>query len=117
MTIVPLYPPRHKDLAAYIDSAWDATPDLSIHVEAVHRLSDFGAVVTHTASGTNREGFGVEWRMIHIYTVDGTMISRCEMFDEQDLDAALARFDELHPSRLRLGNAGKPGLRASLGTF
>ena len=96
---------KAKDLAAYIDSAWDATPDLSIHVEAVHRLSDFGAVVTHTASGTNREGFGVEWRMIHIYTVDGTMISRCEMFDEQDLDAALARFDELHPSELPLKNA------------
>nr|WP_123025282.1 BTAD domain-containing putative transcriptional regulator [Mycolicibacterium stellerae] len=96
---------KAQDLAAYIDSAWDATPDLSIHVEAVHRLSNFGAVVTHTASGTSREGFGVEWRMIHIYTVDGTMISRCEMFDETDLGAALARFGELHPSGHRLENA------------
>jgi hypothetical protein len=26
---------------------------------------------------------------------DGDLISRCELFDEADLDAALARFDEL----------------------
>ncbi len=96
---------KARDLGAYINSAWEATPDLSIHVEAVHRLTDFGAVLTHTASGTSREGFGFEWRMIHIYTVEGTLIDRCEMFDEQDLDAALTRFDELHPSGLRLENA------------
>ena len=96
---------KARDLGTYIDSAWEATPDLSIYVEAVHRLDGNGAVVTHTASGTTAEGFGVEWRMIHIYTVDGTLINRCEMFDEQDLDAALARFDELHPSGLRLENA------------
>ena len=80
-------------------------------MEAVHRLDGNGAVVTHTASGTTAEGFGVEWRMIHIYTVDGTLINRCEMFDEQDLDAALARFDELHPSGLRLENAASKGIR------
>ncbi len=28
-------------------------------------------------------------------TIEGDLISRCEMFDEADLDAALARFDEL----------------------
>ena len=30
-------------------------------------------------------------------TVEGDRISRCEKFDEADLDAALARFDELSP--------------------
>jgi hypothetical protein len=30
-----------------------------------------------------------------LYTVDGDLINRCELFDEADLDAALARFDEL----------------------
>ena len=32
-------------------------------------------------------------------TVDGDLISRCEFFDEADLDAALARFDELSRRR------------------
>ena len=33
------------------------------------------------------------------------MINRCEVFDEPDLDAALARFDELQPQAPRLENA------------
>ena len=32
-------------------------------------------------------------------------VSRCEIFDEADLDAALARFEELHPQTPRLENA------------
>ena len=70
-------------------------PEMSIYMEAVHRLSDLGVVVTHTARGISQEDFGAEWRMIDIFTVDGDLISRLEMFDEADLDAALARFDEL----------------------
>ena len=34
------------DMTAYIRAALDDTPDLSIYLEAVHRLSDLGAVVT-----------------------------------------------------------------------
>jgi hypothetical protein len=30
-----------------------------------------------------------------VLTVDGDLINRCEIFDEADIDAALARFDEL----------------------
>ncbi len=33
--------------------------------------------------------------MINLVTVEGDLFNRCEMFDEADLDAALARFDEL----------------------
>jgi hypothetical protein len=33
--------------------------------------------------------------MADILTVEGDLISRCEIFNEADLDAALARFDEL----------------------
>ncbi len=73
----------------------DQVPDISIYMEVVHRVSDLGAVVTHTARGISDEDFGAEWRMIVLYTVDGELISRCEMFDEADLDAALARFGEL----------------------
>ena len=71
-------------------------PILRIYVAAVHRLTDLGAVVTHAAQGVSQEGFDAEWRMLFIFTVDGDLISRCEIFDEADLDAALARFDELN---------------------
>ena len=40
-----------------------------------------------------------------LLTVDGDLISRCELFDEADLDAALARFDELSRPAPRLENA------------
>ena len=40
------------------------------------------------------EGFTAEWRMIYVVTVEGNLIARCEIFDEADLDAAFARFDE-----------------------
>jgi hypothetical protein len=87
-------------MAAFIGSVWELTPDLKIHSEAVHRISDLGAVVTHVAHGLTSEGFDAEWRMIAIFTVDGDLISRYEMFDEADLDAALARFDDLsRPTR------------------
>ncbi len=39
--------------------------------------------------------------MIDIFT-KGDLISRCEMFDEADIDAAIARFDELSPPALHL---------------
>ena len=38
---------------------------------------------------------------IHLFTVEGELLSRCEIFDEADIDAAIARFDEL--SRRRRG--------------
>ena len=38
-------------------------------------------------------------------TVDGDLVNRCEVFDEADLDAALARFEELSRPAPRLENA------------
>jgi hypothetical protein len=93
-----------NDLPASIRSALDLTPDLSIHIETVHRLSSFGAVVTNTSSGTSQEGFQAEWRMIQLLTVEGDQINRLEVFDETDLHAALARFDELDRLAPRLEN-------------
>ncbi len=77
----------------------------SVYIEAVHRLSELGAVVTQALKGTSQEGFDAEWRMIELLTVEGDLINRCEIFDEADLDAALARFEELHPQAPRLENA------------
>ena len=65
-----------SDLSAFIDAGWGQFSDISIYMEAVHRLSDLGAVVTHTARGASREDFDAEWRMIDLYTVEGELISR-----------------------------------------
>ena len=104
-------------MTASIRAAWDVTPDLSIYIEAVHRLSDLGAVVTHVAHGTSHEGFDAEWRMIELLTVDGDLINRCELFDEADLDAALARFDELSSTGTAAGKRGEPSVRALPGVL
>ncbi|WP_336584509.1 BTAD domain-containing putative transcriptional regulator [Mycolicibacterium tusciae] len=93
------------DKAAYIRATWDQTPDVRIHIEAAHRLNDLGAVVTYHTSGTSLQGFGAEWRGIAVSTIDGGRINRSELFDEADLDAALARFDELSRPVPRLENA------------
>ncbi len=93
------------DLAAYIRATWDLAPQATLYIEAVHRLSDLGAVVTHAAYGTSHEGFDAEWRDDGIVTVEGDLINRCEIFDEADVDAALARFDELSRPAPRLENA------------
>jgi hypothetical protein len=93
------------EMHAFLDAAWNLAADLSNSIEAVHRLDDLGAVVTHTAHETSQEGFDAEWRVITFVTVEGDRINRCEVFDEADLDVALARFEELHPQARRLANA------------
>ena len=94
-----------RDASEFFRSTWDITPDVRIDAEAVHRLTSLGAVVTHVVHGTSEDGFDAEWRISSIVTVNGDLISGCELFDEADLDAALARFDELSPQAPRLENA------------
>jgi hypothetical protein len=94
-----------SDLPALIREVWDLTPDLNLQIAAVHRLSSLGAVMTRELHGTSQEGFAAEWRMIQLLTVEGDRINRSELFDETDLAAALARFDELHTRAPRLENA------------
>ena len=53
---------------------------------------------------TSQDGFEAEWRVITVATVEGDMLSRCEVFDEADLDAALAKFDQLSRPAPRLEN-------------
>ena len=47
---------RAGDMAASIRAALDSCRDLSIYIEAVHRLTDLGAVVTHVAHGDLARG-------------------------------------------------------------
>jgi hypothetical protein len=83
------------DLAASIRAVWDLTPNASIYIEAVYRLDERGAVATTVLKGTSLEGLDAEWRMINLFRVEGDVYSHVEVFDEADLDAALARFTEL----------------------
>ncbi|MDT5080135.1 MAG: hypothetical protein QOJ80_4772 [Mycobacterium sp.] len=91
-------------LAEYLDVSWDLTPELRMYIETVHQLSDVGAVFTLAAHGASRDGFDAEWRLVEILTGEGQVDNRCEIFDEADLDAALARFEELQPQARRLEN-------------
>ncbi|MEM6106015.1 BTAD domain-containing putative transcriptional regulator [Mycobacterium sp. 050272] len=92
-------------MVEYLRAGWEFDQHIQFYVEAVHRLSDLGAVVTHSGNGTSREGFDAEWREVMLYTTDGDMFNRCEVFDEADLDAAIARFDELSRPTPQLENA------------
>jgi DNA-binding SARP family transcriptional activator len=107
----PVVTSEAADLGASIRAVWDLIPSISIYIEAVHRLSELGAVVTQALKGTSQEGFDAEWRMIDIYTVEGDLLSRSEIFDEADLDAALARFEELQPQTSRLENAASQAVQ------
>ena len=93
------------DLGENLRAAWDLTPELKGYIEVVHRLSGLGAVVTHAAHGTTHDGLDAEWRGIHFLTLDGGMVNRCEIFDEADIHAALAKFNQLSLPALRLKNA------------
>ena len=50
-------------------------------------------------------------------TVDGDLISRCELFDEADLDTALAKFEQLNRPAPPLENAATRVATAPLGVF
>ncbi|MGA5466087.1 BTAD domain-containing putative transcriptional regulator [Mycobacterium sp. NPDC050041] len=93
------------EMAAYLSAAWDDSPGTRIQIEEVHRLSVFGVVVTHSSTGTSRDGFEAEWRDVNLMTMDGELVGRSELFNESDLDAALARFDALSRPAASLENA------------
>ena len=93
------------DVFKYVRVGWNQIPDITFHIEAVHHLSNLGAVVTQAGHGTSKEGFDAEWREIHLMTVEGELFNRSEIFDEADVDPALARFAQLSRPAPRLENA------------
>ena len=84
---------------------WNGTADLSNSIEAVHRLNDRGAVVTHVSKKARERASPPSGGGSAFSRSDGDLIDRLEVFDEADIDAALARFEELQPHTRRLENA------------
>src|ERR1700743_1908201 len=70
------------DLSAYIRAGYDLGQAVRPYAEAVHRLSDLGAVFSYAAHGVSHEGFDAEWQGIDIPTIDGGMVHGCEFFRE-----------------------------------
>ncbi len=94
------------ELTAFIRASWDLTSrPQTLTSRLVHRLSDLGAVFTHASHGTSQEGFDAEWRDDRPLDGRRRPDQSLEMFDEADLDAALARFDELDRRAPQLENA------------
>ncbi|WP_081293082.1 hypothetical protein, partial [Mycobacterium colombiense] len=106
-----------SDMTPAIHTLFDLTPDFHVHIDTVHRLSDFGAVITNKAHGSSRDGLGVEWRMVMLLIVDQDRLARCEVFDENDLDAAIARFEQLHPKASRSENRASRAVEQFLAHF
>ena len=82
-------------MTAYVRAFWTNGPKSGAYISRF-----IGSTTSERYSSTfsrdrRQEGFDAEWRMIDLMTVEGDLISRAELFDESDLDVALARFDEL----------------------
>ena len=102
----------HRHAIAFEDGAFTAylrdilgrEQLITNYIEAVHRLNNLGAVFTQVLNLSSQEGFDAEWRIVALMTVEGDLVSRAELFDEADLDAAIAKFEQLSCPARRLEN-------------
>ena len=99
--------------ADHIPPCLAGSPQGSVYIETVHRLSNLGAAFTWVGHGTSPEGFEAEWRGINVLTVDGDLINRGEIFEEADLDAALAPLCGIASAATTTGKRSKPHGRAT----
>ncbi len=77
-------------------------PDARYWTKAVHALDAHGLVSTLVIEGTDAHGNELQWGRTFLFLSDGP---RVEVYEEEDVDAALARFEELRPPARRLENA------------
>ena len=102
------------DLKAYLQAGMERFATARhLSSRPSHRLTDLGAVVTHVAKATSREGFDAEWRWTWLLRSRRRSDQPLRDFRRGDLDAALARFEELHPTAAAAGKRGKPSGQAA----
>ena len=85
---------------AYVESIavlWNLAPDIQVDGRVGLALERHGLVSAGRDFGTLAEGGAFERQRVAVLIVAGGRITRFEMFDVEDVDAALARFAELRP--------------------
>ena len=92
------------DLEPAIKAILKLVPDVRYRVKAVHALDADGAVINLLVEGADTHGNELQWATLNVISFASGK-PRMEVYDEDDLDAALARFEELHPQRRTLENA------------
>jgi ketosteroid isomerase-like protein len=88
----------------YVDSAvsmWELAPNVEIE-GAVLRRDRHGSVSVTRTFGTLAEGGTFENLYVSVTIVERGRVARSELFEPEDVDAALARFAELRPDPLRI---------------
>ena len=77
--------------------------------ETIHRLAsdEFGSLVVGHMVGRNRGGGDFESQFLRVVMSDREKLTRIEVFEIDDLDAAMARFDELAGAETVVGEGSR----------
>src|SRR5262249_25001652 len=97
---------RIEGASGWVDAVtvfWKLAPDAQFHAAHMPACERHGFVGAGRMVGTLPEGGGTfEIFTIHVFAVERDRITRHEVFEPEDVDAALARFAELRPDPLRI---------------
>ena len=110
---VPFAP---EEFGRAVTELWTLVPDARYEATAVHALDAHGTVINFVIEGTDIHGSELQWpRTFLIFFGDGE--TRMDVFEVDDVDAALARFDELSRPAPRLENAASRAVERYLAHF
>ena len=90
------------DFGRAVEELWAIVSDARYTINAVHALAVHGCVANLLIEGTDTHGNKLQWARAILFDADEP---RLEIYEEADVDAALARFEELRPQERRLENA------------
>ncbi len=94
-----------EDAGTWVEACatlWDLAPDVRTVIVSTLAHARYGSALLVQPSGTSREGGAFESPSAAVFIVADGRITRQELFEPEDLDAALARFAELRPDSLRI---------------
>ena len=98
------------DAEGYVESVAALLRDTEDLVgETIHRLAsdEFGSLVVGHMVGRNRGGGDFESQFLRVVMSDREKLTRIEVFEIDDLDAAMARFDELAGAETVVGEGSR----------
>ncbi len=81
---------------------FELSPDVRIEPLYEAAVAPHGLVVASRWFGTNTEGGDIETVYVAVSHVERERIAGIELFEIEELEAALARFEELRPDPLRI---------------